>query len=132
MDPQAFRDTLDELQTRDCHFQKVLFSGRFQCRHCERFCLAEREGMRCRNPEANSRCRQLLNQLQEKARFLLPQGGGSHAQRLRLQTGLLQALQQLARQQETDIPGLLDLAGNDLPWQAIIRQIAETPTRNRR
>lgn len=96
MDQDEFRQTYREINEVFCAFEKSVLTNECACRHAERFCIAEREGVHCRSPRGQARCLAWLETLREQARFalrseeerrLLP-----HGKAIRLQVGGMRGL----------------------------------------
>lgn len=103
MDQDAFRETYREVNEVCCAFEKSVLTNECGCRQAQRFCIAEREGVRCRSADAQRRCLRWLELLREHTRFalrsedeprLLP-----HGKAIRLQVG---GMRGLARVLETE------------------------------
>ncbi len=96
MDQDAFRETYREVNEIYCAFEKGVLTNQCNCSEAERFCIAEREGVRCNNEAGQARCLKWLELLREQARFalrteeerrLLP-----HGKAIRLQVGGMRGL----------------------------------------
>jgi hypothetical protein len=140
LDQDAFRDTYNAVNERRCAYEKSILSGNCACAQAKRFCIAEREGVRCDADEAQARCLDYLERLRTHARFALKTTDGRsalpHAKAMRVQVGglrgVLAALEPEAAEPQRidDVDALLRKAvaqfgGLDaLPYQQIIQQIA--------
>lgn len=144
MDQDAFRDTYNAVNERRCPYEKSILTGNCSCAKARRFCIAEREGVRCAADDAQARCLELLEHLRSTARFALRTTDGRsalpHAKAMRIQVGGLRGLRALIgegaepdaqdRQHVEDVDGLLRAAiarygGLDrLPFGQIIQHIA--------
>lgn len=71
MDENEYRTTYHSLNETRCVFEKSILTQYCGCRYHQKFNLAEREGIRCTNPEAQSNCSQFLNESRRQARFAL-------------------------------------------------------------
>ncbi len=71
MDQETFRQTYREINERDCVYEKAVLTNQVGCRHAERFCIAEREGLTCHSAEGRERCRRWLDRVREETRFAL-------------------------------------------------------------
>ena len=116
MDQDAFRKTYREVNDVYCAFEKSVLTNACGCAQAERFCIAEREGVHCRDAASQQRCLAWLELLREHARFalrteeekkLLP-----HGKAIRLQVGGMRGL-------------LGVLSGND-PETAIVEDVDAT------
>jgi hypothetical protein len=152
MDNQVFRETYSAINERYCPFEKSILTNQCACSRAERFCIAEREGVRCNADEAQARCVSLLELLRGQARFALRTTDGNsalpHAKAMRVQVGGLRGLY-LALNPEAEAPATIDDVNaivdaavgrfgslDNLPFQAIVQQIAayrgRRPFRDRR
>jgi hypothetical protein len=146
LDQDAFRDTYNAVNERRCPYEKSILTGNCACARAKRFCIAEREGVRCAADDAQARCLQFLKHLRLQARFALRTTDGRsalpHAKAMRIQVGGLRgvraALPSAEPADETadasspvdDVDGLLRAAVahfgglEQLPYQQIIQHIA--------
>lgn len=149
MDNDAFRRTYREINERDCAYEKGILTNQCGCSQAQRFCIAEREGVRCASDEAQRTCIALLDLLSEQARFALKSGGPGkalpHAKAMRLQVGGLRGVA-AALEPDAPSPGYVEDVHatlraaivrfgslQRLPFGRIIREIAAyTPRRRRR
>lgn len=99
MDQDAFRNTYRQVNDVYCAFEKSVLTNECRCNQAERFCIAEREGVRCRSADSQGRCLEWLERLREQARFalrteeerrLLP-----HGKAIRLQVGGMRGVREL-------------------------------------
>ncbi len=148
MDENEYRSAYHSINHTRCVFEKSILTLNCKCRYHEKFNLAEREGIRCKNPDAQNNCAILLNETRKQARFalglseivgnLLP-----HSKETQLQKGALLGLNpDLPNLPETpvhDIYLLLEKAlaqcsGNmhQFPFHTLIPSIAHHPARQRR
>lgn len=148
MDTQALRETYDEINPYGCPYEKAILTGQCECSRASRFCLAEREGVRCGSESARARCMALLDILRGQARFTLKaldqQAALAHNKALRVQVGGLQGLHKALWPQQplpkiiTDIDALIEQAVgafdrlDALPFELIVQQIASYQGRHRR
>ena len=147
MDDDAFRDTYNAVNQCVCPFEKTLLTRQAGCALAERFCIAEREGIRCGSAEAQGACRELLETLHRQSLFLTrstaPQGARPHALAMRVQVGGLRGIQSVLEPDRTD-PNLIEdisalLAAvrsrfdslDHLPFSLIVRHIAAYRGRTR-
>jgi hypothetical protein len=146
VDQDAFRQTYREVNNTYCAFEKSVLTNECGCGQAERFCIAEREGVRCRSEESQARCLEWLELLREQARFalrteeerqLLP-----HGKAIRLQVGGMRGIRQLLfgpQDQEPidDIDGILARAQQDfgrladVPFSEVMRAVAAHQVRKR-
>lgn len=142
MDQDAFRDTYAAVNERRCPYEKAVLTGNCACSLAKRFCIAEREGVRCATDEGQARCMDFLERLRAQARFALKTtDGGSalpHAKAMRVQVGGLRGVRaaladDAAAEQQApidDVDALLSQAAEhfgglaELPYQRIVQQIA--------
>jgi hypothetical protein len=148
MDENEYRSVYHSINDTRCVFEKSILTLNCKCRHHEKFNLAEREGIRCTNPDAQNNCSILLNETRKQARFalglseivgnLLP-----HNKEIRLQKGTLLGL-------KPDLPNLPDTAIKDIyslveraldecsgnmhqfPFHTLIPSISHHPVQQRR
>ncbi len=142
MDQDAFRQTYREINERDCVFEKAVLTNQCGCRHAERFCIAEREGLACHSAEGRARCAAWLELVHEQARFAFKTAGSErpalgHGKAIAAQVGGLRGLRRVLRPDESapaaviaDVDGLLREAlgrfgrFERVPMQAVIQQVA--------
>jgi hypothetical protein len=144
LDQDAFRDTYDAVNERRCPYEKAILTQNCGCRLAARFCIAEREGVRCGADQAQARCLGFLQRLRMQARFALrtTDGGAAlpHAKAMRIQVGGLQGVRMAlgdeqddgdsASSRVEDVDGLLSSAVErfgglaELPFGQIIQRIA--------
>ena len=97
MDQDAFRKTYRDVNKRCCAYEKSILTTQCACSRAERFCIAEREGVRCLSDEGQTRCVELLALLRKQARFALrtdqDQSLLPHGKAMRIQVGGLRGLQ---------------------------------------
>ena len=147
MDQEMFRQAYQAINERFCPYEKTLLTRNGDCSRAERFCIAEREGVRCNDEAAQARCEAFLTLARQNARFALKatdQGTAlPHAKALRVQVGGLRGLQVALtpdRPPPVHIPDIdrllaaasarfVDLA--TAPFQPIIQQIAAFQGRKR-
>jgi len=147
MDQEMFRQAYQAINERGCPYEKTILTRNGDCARAERFCIAEREGVRCSAEASQVRCEAFLNLTRQKARFALKvtdqRTALPHAKAMRVQVGGLRGLQAaLAPEQPVpariaDIDGLLSRAQTrfgdlaEVPFQAVIQQIAAFQGRQR-
>jgi hypothetical protein len=147
MDQEMFRQAYQAINERFCPYEKTLLTRNGDCARAERFCIAEREGVRCNADEAQARCDAFLALARRNARFALKitdqRTALPHAKAMRVQVGGLRGLQLALTPDRPpplrihDIDRLLNEAiarFGDLasaPFQPIIQQIAAFQGRKR-
>jgi hypothetical protein len=96
MDQDVFRQTYREVNERGCSFEKAVLTHQCDCAQAERFCIAEREGVRCGSARGHARCLRWLEILQVQVRFALrtqdPEMLRAHGKAIRIQVGGLRGL----------------------------------------
>lgn len=147
-----FRETYSEVNERACPFEKGVLTNGCDCRRAQRFCIAEREGVRCNDDAAQGRCVELLRLLRAQARFALKTTDQAsalpHAKAMRVQIGGLRGLHAVVWPGEpvpaviADVDAVIEAAverfgGLDaVPPQGVIQQInayrGRRPSRGRR
>ena len=118
MDENEYRSAYHSLNETRCVFEKSLLTGNCHCRYQEKFNLAEREGIRCQDPEAQQLCAEFLGEVRQQARFalgltsivgnLLP-----HSKEIQVQKGALLGL-------VPELPNLPDTPIDDI--NALLKQ----------
>ncbi len=97
VDETEFRSAWSAMNELPCPFKKAIFSTVCACQKSERIFIGDREAIGCREFEAFQRCHQLLDQLQQAARFTLKvsnlPGGLPHRKQMKVETGGLIGLQ---------------------------------------
>ena len=144
MDQDAFRKTYREVNEVFCAFEKSLLTNQCRCAHAERFCIAEREGVHCRDEAGQARCLAWLELLREQARFalrtdeerrLLP-----HGKAIRLQVGGMRGLSRILGDEHPavdDIDAALRAAEarfgdlHEIPFSEVMREVAAYEVRRR-
>lgn len=148
MEEEQFRNTYHAVNQRRCVFEKAINSRRCDCAKCQRFNLADREGVACMTATGNALCTELLNTMRTKARFALRLTHADtplpHTKEIKVQTGGLLGLQALLHPefagsvQVENIIGLLDGAIQrygrigDLPFDLIVQSIVRFQGRSSR
>lgn len=149
MDEDQYRTTYHRINETRCWFEKGINSRRCTCKLMERFNLADREGVRCTDAEAQKRCAEFLRTIREKAIFTLQltkvDGPLPHAKEARVQVGSMLGLLSLQRDEDAlaedevpDIYALLEWGTTKygslelLPYPQLVQAIAQVQTRNRR
>lgn len=148
MDENEYRTAYHGLNTQRCVFEKSILTLNCNCRLHEKFNLAEREGIRCTDIEAQKNCSVFLNESRSKARFalhlteivgnLLP-----HSKEIQVQKGALLGLQpelpNLPATEITDIYSVIEKAlafcNGDIsqfPYEQLIPSISHHPARPKR
>ena len=126
-----------------CVFSRALQARVATCECAERRTRGERDIIECTSPVARTNCVTLAALMHERARFALhlPRPGRPiiHAQALRLHCAGLLALQHALGAAQADVHGLVGAAHErhgsltELPWDAIVRELAQWhPRRPRR
>ncbi len=149
MDQDAFRETYREINERPCPFEKAVLTNQCGCRHAERFCIAEREGLSCLSDAGQRRCLQWLENVREQARFALKtathpdQPALGHGKAIAIQVGGLRGLRLALHPDENppvliaDVDALLREAltrysdFEQVDMQAVIQQIAAYKSKKR-
>ncbi len=147
MDNEAFRKTYRDVNELFCVFEKSVLTNQCKCSKAQRFCIAEREGVRCRSEEARLQCMELLDLLRHQSRFTLRTTDETsslpHAKAIRIQVGGLRGLCSVLNPDQPppaiieDVHGTIEAArtrfgGLDkLPFQEIIKQVAAYKGRQR-
>ena len=145
MEEDQYRSTYHQVNQLRCVFEKAILSRRCSCPLSHKFCLAEREGVSCLQPENQQRCQTLLKHSREKALFVFKltqiEGALPHAKEIRVQLGSLSGLAELLGQEETenieDINHLLNQTEEQyprleaLPYDTLIRAISRIQGRRR-
>ncbi len=148
MDENEYRNAYHSLNDNRCVFEKSILTRSCGCRFHEKFNLAEREGVRCSNTEAQQHCSQFLNEARRQARFalhltqivgnLLPHNKEIQVQKGAL-LGLAPELPNLHDTQIEDIYRLIEAAlekcagdFNQFPYEQIMASITHHPPRPKR
>ncbi|MCB1754965.1 MAG: hypothetical protein KDJ38_05560 [Gammaproteobacteria bacterium] len=146
MDEKEYRSALKSINPNQCVFEKAVFTTRCECQHAERFCLADRQGIECRNPLCLGHCTELLGLLRDNAKFLLHrthiEGALPHASELKVQLGGLLGLQavtfpELKSDNIHDVASTVEEARSrfkhfsELPMADIIQHLAHFKLRGR-
>ncbi len=71
MDENEYRNAYQGLNETRCPFEKSILTLNCRCRYQHKFNLAEREGIRCDQPESQQNCAVFLNECRKQARFAL-------------------------------------------------------------
>ena len=149
MDQDAFRETYREVNERFCAFEKGVLTNRCNCTRAERFCIAEREGVRCTSESGQKRCLRALEILRGQAHFALrtheDRASLPHGKAIRIQIGGLRGIRALLQPDDAasqapvaDVDGLLARAEQhwgdleSLPFSDIMPHIAAFEARPRR
>ncbi len=149
MDQDVFRETYQEINERPCPFEKAVLTNQCECRHAERFCIAEREGLRCLSGPGQQRCLTWLEAVREQARFALKtpthpeQKMLGHGKAISIQVGGLRGLHIALHPDDTppvviaDVDALLREAlarygdFGQVDAQSVIQQIAAYKSKKR-
>lgn len=125
-----------------CVFAKALLARTASCELARRRSVGERELVQCSSVVARTNCLTLAALMHERARFALrlssPGRPMMHAQAMRLHCGGLIALQQALGAQDADVHAMVGAAHarhgslTALPWEAMVRAIAQWQPRPRR
>ena len=148
MDQDAFRQTYREVNEVFCAFEKSVLTNECRCRHAERFCIAEREGVHCKNEPSQGRCLRWLELLREHAKFalrteeerrLLP-----HGKAIRLQVGGMRGVHKVMAPDKASTPNPIDdidalLTATEqrfdtleaVPFSDVMREVAAYQVRKR-
>ncbi|MBK1723169.1 hypothetical protein [Thiocystis violacea] len=147
MDNDAFRSTYRAINERFCPYEKSILTNSGGCALAQKFCIAEREGVRCGDEAAQATCLHLLELLRRQARFALKSTDTHtalpHAKAMRIQVGGLRGIQ-AALAPDQPVPSYIDdiratiLAAieafgslDQLPFTDIMQQIAAYQGRKR-
>jgi hypothetical protein len=147
MDQDAFRRTYRDVNERYCAYEKCILTNECQCSQAERFCIAEREGVRCGADDAQAQCLEVLMLLREAARFALraatEEGVLPHGKAMKIQVGGLRGIRAaLEPDADTsasiaDVHRLLCQASDafgglaNLPYSQIMRDVAAYQVKKR-
>jgi hypothetical protein len=144
MDQDAFRQTYREVNEVFCAFEKSLLTNQCRCPKAERFCIAEREGVHCRDESGQARCLAWLELLREQARFALRTDEARrllpHGKAIRLQVGGMRGLADVLGDDQAavdDIDGALHTAEQrfggleQVPFDRVMREVAAYQVRRR-
>ncbi len=125
-----------------CVFAKALLARAATCELAARRSIGEREIVECRSVVARTNCGTLAALMHERARFALhlssPGRPMIHAQALRLHCGGLVGLQRALGDARADVHAMVvatqERYGSltQLPWEAIVRDIAAWQPHRRR
>ncbi|MBD3670734.1 MAG: hypothetical protein HUJ29_08160 [Gammaproteobacteria bacterium] len=148
MDENQYRDTYRSINETRCWFEKSINSRKCHCARMERFNLADREGVRCTNKEAQLRCHRLLEVMREKAMFALQmtrvEGPLPHAKEVKVQLGGMLGLQKTLYPDMADAEEVEDIQQivseavarfggiEDFPYEQIMQSIVHLQARPRR
>ena len=147
MEEKEYRTTYKEFNQLRCLFEKSILSRTTMCEYAHRFCLADREGVACKNNDANSQCKVLIENLRNSARFALKQTSTDdplpHAKEMKVQIGGLLGLDAALneRKQHERIENIFSLIQasiskfgslDALPYDEIARAIVKFESRKRR
>ena len=146
MEESEYKSTYNQIARNRCEFEKALTNNKARCGHARHFWLADREGYACRAPESSAKCREILDNLRENARFALKLQQARdrlpHNMEIRVQAGGLQGIQSLVdggdQNRIEDIQDLLERAEAEfgsldaLPYTRIVKAISAYQGRERR
>jgi len=106
VDESAFRETYRDVNRCACVFEKTILTRNGNCSLADRFCIAEREGVRCLSDSAQRRCSSFLDWVREQTRFALKDLAGApalpHGRAIRIQIGGLRGLRAVMTGIESD------------------------------
>ena len=140
VDESAFKTVLNDINDIVCPYEKSILHNHCQCRMGVRFYLADRQGIGCKNTQAQKPCNDYINYLKMNAKFALKMHSASellpHNKSIKIQVGGLKGLKLLIHPDEDtdeieDVHQLITDAMEkyknveDIPLQEIIRCIAE-------
>jgi len=145
VDQDAFRNTYRDVNTRSCAYEKSILTQQGGCSQNERFCIAEREGVRCLSDLGQTRCLEFLKLLRDHARFALRTDQDKsvlpHGKAIRIQVGGLRGLEVVLSgnvpKEIQDIYNLIDRALqrfgslDQMPFSTIMQQVAAYRGRTR-
>jgi len=140
VDQDAFRQTYRDVNERSCAFEKSVLTNQCGCSQAARFCIAEREGVRCGSAEGHRQCREVLALLRDAARFALrsnpTEGTLAHGKAMKIQVGGLRGIRAAIDAKAppvspiTDVDSLLNTARerfgalDRLPFSEIMQHVA--------
>jgi hypothetical protein len=147
MDQDQFRETYRVVNELACPYEKSILTNNCDCSRAERFCIAEREGVRCTSGPAQAQCLALLAFLRARARFAVQstdeRSTVPHGKAMKLQVGGMRGLK-AALDPDAPVPNTIDdvhgtlvaaldrFGGLDqLPLPPIVQQIAAYRGRRR-
>jgi hypothetical protein len=147
VDQDLFRKTYREVNERFCAYEKSILTNQCDCSQAARFCIAEREGVRCGSEQGQQRCLRLLEFLRNQARFALrsteDRSTIPHGKAMKVQVGGLRGLKS-ALAPEEPVPATIDDVDatiqaalgrfgdlDSLPLQTIIQHITAYQGRKR-
>ena len=70
MDEKEYKSTYNLINPQRCVFEKAINSRICNCSKSQRFNLADREGVACRQSYSLKRCNEFILQLRTKAKFV--------------------------------------------------------------
>lgn len=122
-----------------CAFDKALLARAGCCALARREPQAEGERLACGSPAALADCTTLVGLLRERSTFVLRLSRGPlmHAQALKLQCGGLRGLKNALQTTDDDVHRVVGQAQQrwgslaELPWDAVVREVAAWPPRRR-
>lgn len=95
-DENAYRETYNQVNRRQCVFERGVLRRCVSCEFAHKHLIAEREAMGCDSSEAHVQCEALKQQLKHAAAFVLkltaPEAPIPHVKELKLQCGGLLGL----------------------------------------
>ncbi|MCU0971541.1 MAG: hypothetical protein MUF57_07090 [Gammaproteobacteria bacterium] len=140
VDQDAFRRTYRDVNERSCAFEKSVLTNQCGCSQAARFCIAEREGVRCGSAEGHRQCLEVLALLRDAARFALrsnpTEGTLAHGKAMKIQVGGLRGIRAAIDAKVppvspiTDVDSLLNTARerfgalDRLPFSEIMQHVA--------
>lgn len=149
MEEDQYRKTYHTINERRCVFEKAINARQCMCMASQRFNLADREGVACKEEDDHALCQQLLVLLRRNATFALKlpapeEGPLPHAKEMKVQIGGLLGLQKLLVKDMDDaaviynVQQLLHNALKDyprfesLPFSEIMQSVVSYQARSRR
>jgi len=143
MDEDKYRETYRSVNPLQCPFEKTLNSRRCQCSKMERFHLADRECVGCKEKQAWQHCINFLEILRANAKFALKltevEEPLPHGKEIKVQNGSIIGLDKLlnpqAHSEKPDIYQLLEQAlakykkFEDLPLDQLMQSIVHFKAR---
>lgn len=147
VEENEYRSFYHSINQQRCAFEKSILSRRSNCRYAQRFNLADREGVACRETQAAALCQTTLKHMRDNALFALKltriDGPLPHAKEIKVQTGGLYGLQQILGKAESNVPiaDIIDLLQTAitqygdiqaLPYAEIARSIVQFEGRTRK
>lgn len=143
MDETEYRSAYQQINPVRCVFEKAINSRNCNCSKSTRFNLADREGVSCKDANAQQVCSELLESFRVNARFVFSmssvEGQLPHNAEIKTQVGGIRGIAKLVDDaDESDIyvtvsAGLEKYGSIDrLPFSDIVQEISSCQTRRKR